>query len=499
MDPFDASSAWALTDVIDPYTKAPDEFCIASLIAISIGPGALYLPGAMSYCGFVPGSALMCMVFFMQHSLAQRMIEAPELLCQDLELYTDIARSCFSPHTHGGCVAFLALLLCKIMHLLALFGSCVVHMLTISWILDSIWNGFEDNPEEHGWVYRLGAATLCLFILLLPAGFLSTHVRGMWRSSRICVWIMRLVLATVMVTAFLRRVVDGSKSVSYTPFADFDGVLLGLAYITFAFNGLQYLPYVFADMYSPGNATKVCTKVYRQIFIFYVVLTCSGYIGWGDEVRHNGNTTILTTPDIGWLLQILMLVQAIASYPLVFAPLARTVECVLELESAPQLSLHLPWAIRQLKFRKIGLQVALVFGGLTAKSFLSEFPTQWIIWISWLPGNFTQCIFPAVFALVLDSRRRSWQRELVNLRVNGGGLARNTLAFARDSLQVAREVLEGKKSDGCRWFIPVLSIALGFFVFGWGLYRSVNNWKHWLGNVKEQTNSASLYSIWQES
>merc|ERR1712178_386861 len=85
-DSGNTSVLWNYTDVIDPYAKASDRFCIMRVLGICLGPGALYLPGAIGFCGYVPGFILLCLLHWLQVALAHRIIEAPAVLRMDLEL-----------------------------------------------------------------------------------------------------------------------------------------------------------------------------------------------------------------------------------------------------------------------------------------------------------------------------------------------------------------------------------------------------------------------------
>lgn len=343
------------------------------------------------------------------------------------------------------------------MNILALFGTSVVNLLVI---LRSITRITGMDTESPLWTFAV-----CLLILLVPARC-SRNVRQLGRVSRLSVYLMHIVLFIVICFALKNRVWPAAP-IKYTAFGSLEGVFIGLAKIAYAVSGLQYLPYIFSDMYKPENAAKVCTKAYRHAFVFFIVIILFGYVGWGDNVSEMDSTSnsLLDTPGVGRVVACFMVIQAFLSYPLTFAPLARTTEHLLRFESAPAVTIAVPWAIRLLRFQKKAVQVGLVFGGFLAKHLLIDWwASTWIVVITVVAGNCTERIFPALFSIVLDHRERSWEGFDTSTGARG-------LGKARDSLIAAPKKLPITSRKEYRWLISTLSMVIGFALLSWGLLR----------------------------
>jgi hypothetical protein len=296
---------------------------------------------------------------------------------------------------------------------------------------------------------------------------------------------MHGILVFVSICAVWNRVDPEAKPIVYKAFGTLDGLFDGATLMMYDCSGIIYLPFVFSDMYEPASAGVVVRKAYRHSGYFWFAMALVGYIGWGDSAGMGffdiSYTVLDYFPVTGRILRAMIGVQAFLSYPLRFAPLFRTAKCLLALDMAPAVSLHLPWAIRQLWWEKKGLQVGLVFAGM-----VSNVVNPMYVWeegLAWIPTNFCCTMLPAGFSFAFEARRRMpMSTSEPPSEASTPASAKRALTRARDSITLNDGLRNGGGCDGSEneeggtkaernAIVPLTSLVFGIVILFAGLVR----------------------------
>merc|ERR1712061_385215 len=118
----------------------------------------------------------------------------------------------------------------------------------------------------------------------------------------------------------------------------------------------------------PQNAKKMIKKAYLRIGVLYVLLGSICYFGWGDEIEHRKpleKLYILSYQHKGYaylanIITVLFTLKTILIYPIMFLPLCRELESLLELDVTVAVELRLPWAQRQQLCNRRMVRIILV-------------------------------------------------------------------------------------------------------------------------------------------
>jgi len=360
----DAESSPAM-DYVDVYWKATTLSAVRYSIAVSIGRSILDLPCAMSLCGFLPGMFILIVLGMQNLFFMHRVIEAPQLIRKHLAFFEDIARELF-----GKC-GFRIMAFCNILGLfgfmLKVFQYEIIsngkHLQYITKLVHSQYK--NDFSEEKVGYFEIFVLVPMLTLLLMPFAF-RTSAKALAFNSNVAFWTIRCIVVMVCGISIWRIHQEwGNHSYVAINFNMADQ-MHGLSLFVYGtFIGPMLLPAVLADMLNPGDAKLVCNRVIKESMVMFTLIGILGYFACSVEsgVLRRKDFIKVLSPDGNWstrIVRFLVTLKNFSGFPLLFCPWRRLVESFFGLDRAPAVALALPWALRQLRWKKQLLRMLLL-------------------------------------------------------------------------------------------------------------------------------------------
>lgn len=377
----------------DIYIKNSNESSETLFLSVTVGIGMLDLSRAMAKCGYLCGLPVLFCFAAINLFLCRRLTEIPTLFQRNFGTFGDIALASFGRFGYGIAVTILTLYW---------LGMCAVHLTTAIVMLETgpICNG---RPCIVWW-----QKILCL-AFFLPHVFHTTKHEHTY--SVVSLYTMCLIAALEMVCSLVHAFeLHGVGTPTGEPQYSFIGEdwFSGVRTMMLAFNGVAVLPYVVSDMMTPQDARHVVTTACAKKTAIYIPFCIICYIGWGSRFKRSTIEEELF--DLGrngsgfywWssiLMNLLLAVKAIASFPLYFWPLCQEVESVLAFADHPALRLRLPWAITQVRRQTVSMNVGLLLlAFLPSCSPQTNLAHQTIRELVSVTNNLVQFCLPSLFA-----------------------------------------------------------------------------------------------------
>jgi len=433
----------ATKSMLDTYTKATYKVAVMHYLSIVLGSGVVTLPFSIASLGYAIGIPVLLAMGAIQYFLATRLLDAPIVCARHFQIFEDVGHALlgrFWYHT------------CSIIAAASLFGVLVIQLWEIwdfveaSLDLDCNWVTRDDEnvcqPVNHKG-YLVGIP--CTILLLYPT-FLWTTTKELQQCSKRAFTLIVLagvgiVLASIMNLFVCDESVKDQCPV-YNAWPNQDKkfssgqlagrMMHGVGNMCYAFGGLQVLPFILSDMLKDVNPATFIRKSYTYITAFYVVVGVAGYLCWG---QHVGRSVIADKdplrrsirdlqkvwdpqkgryePDpaehlcISTYLTLVVVVKAFLTFPLVFAPLYRSLYSYFAPEEYPGFTLRVPWAIRRLNRMKSAVRLLLCFFPLFAVRMVPSINTLFSS-IGGMPNAVVQFVFPSVFGIIMAQKK--WEK-----------------------------------------------------------------------------------------
>lgn len=345
-----------LADIFDPYWKTSDKISMMTYISIIVSAGTFSLSRAVAKCGFIPGFFAIVGFSCLQTFLAFRVVEMPQFLKQNVENTGGIAKLLMSRN----CAVAYALL-----SIVAWWSMCSTEFDNIMDFIDVLMNRDGSSVFYLTTVRWVSAGLIVPFVVGTGVLGRSRGCSGqdLQKVSVYSCYAMFAVGAIELICAISHGLAEPDSHYIWVGKAK--QIKSGILDMIPAFYGIAILPHLVADMLHPQNAKKIIAKASVWICAFYVSVGIGCYFGWGNTVKRMRPLKRMFLlgsqyQNAAYVISILVVVKTVLTFPIMFVPLCREVEAMLDVQNSPALALRLPWALRQQQNKRRMLRIVLL-------------------------------------------------------------------------------------------------------------------------------------------